>query len=116
MPRRIRGVHAAAAELVEERLPGEVLPPAEGDVVDAPRPGAEEFLTEYVELIRTMVEGYLREGKRFMTVAIGCTGGRHRSVAAAVEMAERLTAAGLSPNVRHRDLRSTPNDRIEEQA
>jgi len=46
-------------------------------------------------------------------VAFGCTGGRHRSVAAAVEMAERLRGAGFSPNVRHRDLLSPPSDTIE---
>jgi UPF0042 nucleotide-binding protein len=68
------------------------------------RPGAEEFLTEYVELIRTMVEGYLREGKRFMTVAIGCTGGKHRSVAMTEEIAARLRAAGVEARPLHRDL------------
>jgi UPF0042 nucleotide-binding protein len=68
------------------------------------RPGAEEFLTEYVELIRTMVAGYLREGKRFMTVAIGCTGGKHRSVAMTEEIAARLRAAGVEARPLHRDL------------
>jgi UPF0042 nucleotide-binding protein len=68
------------------------------------RPGAEEFLTEYVELIRTMVEGYLREGKRFMTVAIGCTGGKHRSVAMTEEIAARLRSQGVEARPVHRDL------------
>ncbi len=68
------------------------------------RPGAEEFLTEYVELINTMVAGYLREGKRFMTVAIGCTGGKHRSVAMTEEIAQRLTALGVESRAVHRDL------------
>ncbi len=68
------------------------------------RPGAEEFLTEYVELIRTMVEGYLREGKRFMTVAIGCTGGKHRSVAMTEEIAARLRSLGVEARPMHRDL------------
>ncbi len=68
------------------------------------RPGAEEFLTEYVELIRTMVEGYLREGKRFMTVAIGCTGGKHRSVAMTEEIAARLREQGVEARPMHRDL------------
>ena len=49
----------------------------------------------------------------YVTVAFGCTGGRHRSVAAAVEMAERLRKAGFTPNVRHRDLASPPSDTIE---
>jgi UPF0042 nucleotide-binding protein len=52
-------------------------------------------------------------GKSYVTVAFGCTGGRHRSVAAAVEMAERLRRAGFAPNVRHRDLASPPRDTIE---
>ena len=52
-------------------------------------------------------------GKTYLTVAFGCTGGRHRSVAAAVEMAKRLRVAGFSPNVRHRDLASPPSDSIE---
>ena len=68
------------------------------------QPGAEEFLTEYVDLIRTVVPGYQREGKRFMTVAIGCTGGKHRSVAMAEEIAGRLRAPGLETRAVHRDL------------
>ncbi len=68
------------------------------------RPEAQEFLTEYVELVRTVVTGYLREGKRFMTVAIGCTGGKHRSVAMAEEFATRLRKAGIDARSVHRDL------------
>ncbi|HET6652656.1 MAG TPA: RNase adapter RapZ [Nocardioides sp.] len=68
------------------------------------QPGAEEFLTEYVDLIRTVVPGYQREGKRFMTIAIGCTGGKHRSVAMAEEIAARLRAPGLETRAVHRDL------------
>ena len=56
---------------------------------------------------------YWAAGKSYVTVAFGCTGGRHRSVAAAVEMAERLRRAGFAPNVRHRDLASPPRDTIE---
>jgi UPF0042 nucleotide-binding protein len=68
------------------------------------QPGAEEFLAEYVELINTLVDGYLREGKRFMTVAIGCTGGKHRSVAMTEEIAHRLRARGVEARAVHRDL------------
>ena len=68
------------------------------------QPGAEEFLTEYVDLVGTVVPGYLREGKRFMTIAIGCTGGKHRSVAMAEEIAARLRAPGLETRAVHRDL------------
>ena len=68
------------------------------------RPEAQEFLTEYVDLVRTVVPGYLREGKRFVTIAIGCTGGKHRSVAMAEEIAVRLRGPGLDTRAVHRDL------------
>ncbi|MCB0162286.1 MAG: hypothetical protein KDD83_29315 [Caldilineaceae bacterium] len=48
--------------------------------------------------------GYVREGKRLATVAIGCTGGKHRSTAMAVELARRLRAVGIASQVLHRDL------------
>ena len=57
--------------------------------------GAEELLRHYTELLRGVVlPGYEREGKRFVTLAVGCTGGKHRSVAIADELAARLAAAG----------------------
>ena len=68
------------------------------------RPEAKEFVEQYVGLIETVAEGYLREGKRFMTVAIGCTGGKHRSVAMTEEIAGRLRARGLDARPMHRDL------------
>ena len=68
------------------------------------RNGAEQFLQAFVPLLLGVGEGYLREGKRFMTVAIGCTGGKHRSVAMSQEVADRLRAAGVDARVRHRDL------------
>jgi RNase adapter protein RapZ len=75
--------------------------------------------TETIDRIETLLIGliprYWAAGKSYLTVAFGCTGGRHRSVAAAVELAERLRGAGFSPNVRHRDLQSPPSDVIEEQ-
>jgi UPF0042 nucleotide-binding protein len=79
--------------------------PAWADSMDR----VEELLTEWIPR-------YWAAGKSYLTIAFGCTGGRHRSVTAAVEMAERLQAAGLSPNVRHRDLALEPNDRIEDKA
>jgi UPF0042 nucleotide-binding protein len=66
-------------------------------------------------LLRDWIPRYWTAGKSYLTVAFGCTGGRHRSVCAAVEMAERLRAAGFSPNIRHRDLASPPSDTIEGQ-
>jgi RNase adapter protein RapZ len=73
--------------------------------------------TEALDRIETLlidwIPRYWAADKSYVTVAFGCTGGRHRSVAAAVEMAERLRNAGFSPNVRHRDLASPPSDTIE---
>jgi len=68
------------------------------------RPDAQTFLDQYVPLLKTVTTGYLREGKRFMTVAVGCTGGKHRSVAMTEEIATRLTAAGIDARPVHRDL------------
>lgn len=68
------------------------------------RPGAEEFLEQYVPVVQTVAQGYLREGKRFMTVAIGCTGGKHRSVATAEEVARRLNTPEIATLLFHRDL------------
>ena len=64
-------------------------------------------------LLSDWIPRYWAAGKSYLTVAFGCTGGRHRSVAAAIEMAERLRSAGFSPNIRHRDLASPPRDTIE---
>ena len=65
-------------------------------------------------LLADLIPRYWAAGKSYLTVAFGCTGGRHRSVAAAVEMTERLRARGFSPMVRHRDLATPPSDTIEE--
>ena len=64
-------------------------------------------------LLIDWIPRYWAAGKSYVTVAFGCTGGRHRSVAAAVEVAERLRRSGFDPNVRHRDLTSPPRDTIE---
>jgi UPF0042 nucleotide-binding protein len=55
-------------------------------------------------VLRTAAAGYLTEGKRFMTVAVGCTGGKHRSVAMTEEIARRLAAEGYDARAEHRDL------------
>ncbi len=75
------------------------------------QPGAEELLRHYTELLSVVLPGYEREGKRFVTFAVGCTGGKHRSVAIADELAARLVAAadpaasrGMDIQVVHRDL------------
>ena len=70
--------------------------------------GAEDFLRHYTELLSVVLPGYEREGKRFVTFAVGCTGGKHRSVAIADELAARLAdtdvAKGIDIQVVHRDL------------
>ncbi len=57
--------------------------------------GAGRFLDVYAELLRLVGAGYQREGKRYLTLAIGCTGGKHRSVAMAEEIAKRLAGDGV---------------------
>ena len=74
-----------------------------------------ETMDRIEALLIDWIPRYWAAGKSYVTVAFGCTGGRHRSVAAAVEMTERLRRAGFAPNVRHRDLASPPRDTIERQ-
>lgn len=68
------------------------------------RSGAEDFIEQLQKMLAVIGEGYIREGKRFTTIAIGCTGGKHRSTAIAEEFARRLRADGRVTNVLHRDL------------
>jgi UPF0042 nucleotide-binding protein len=67
--------------------------------------GAEEFLDRYHQLLRLIGAGYRREGKRYLTLAVGCTGGKHRSVAISEELSHRLSKEdGMAVKVVHRDL------------
>lgn len=67
--------------------------------------GAEEFLERYHELLRLIGGGYRREGKRYLTLAVGCTGGKHRSVAMSEALAARLGGEdGTTVKVVHRDV------------
>jgi UPF0042 nucleotide-binding protein len=68
------------------------------------RRGAKEFLDAYTEVLRLLAEGYEREGKHYVTLAVGCTGGKHRSVAMAEQIAGRLRDEGIEVQVSHRDL------------
>ncbi|MES2135633.1 MAG: RNase adapter RapZ [Pseudomonadota bacterium] len=76
-------------------------------------PAWAESMDRIEALLIDWIPRYWAAGKSYVTVAFGCTGGRHRSVAAAVEMAERLRHAGFAPNIRHRDLALPPRDTIE---
>ena len=68
------------------------------------QPGAKEFLDGYVDLFGVVAEGYAREGKSYATLAMGCTGGRHRSVAMAEALGARLRERGMDVQVNHRDV------------
>ncbi len=68
------------------------------------QPLSEQFLEKYDELVALLTDGYLREDQHFLTIALGCTGGRHRSVAMAEALGERLAAHGVRVLVVHRDL------------
>jgi RNase adapter protein RapZ len=70
--------------------------------------GVDTFVDSYVSLFSQMVQGYLREGKKYVTLAIGCTGGKHRSVAIAETIAQRLNsthgAVAIDAHAVHRDV------------
>lgn len=64
----------------------------------------ERFLDELVSLLELLLPAYVREGKSYLTIAFGCTGGRHRSVYIAERVADALRRQGIDPKVSHRDL------------
>ena len=66
--------------------------------------GAATFVETFAKIINATAPGFEREGKRYVTVAIGCTGGKHRSVAIAEELSRRLRETRLSAHAQHRDL------------
>jgi len=68
------------------------------------QPGAVEFLDRAEGLLRLTFEGYVREGKRYALLAVGCTGGKHRSVAMSEQLIGRLAGPGVDAAVVHRDL------------
>jgi UPF0042 nucleotide-binding protein len=71
-------------------------------------PGVDAFVDSYVSLINQMVEGYLREGKKYVTLAVGCTGGKHRSVVISEVIATRLNKSdgpiSIEAHAIHRDV------------
>ena len=88
---------------VDELRPLTGLDPAVRDYVMA-QPDTKEFLARLDDLFTLILPGYVKEGKTYLSVAIGCTGGRHRSVVLAEEVARAMAAHGFSPVVNHRDL------------
>ena len=66
--------------------------------------GAAEFVDRVVDLMAPMISGYQREGRRYVTLAVGCTGGKHRSVAVAEALAARLNGEDVATFLVHRDL------------
>ena len=70
--------------------------------------GVEDFVESYGGVVRKMIPGYFREGKKYVTIAIGCTGGKHRSVAIAEEIARQLTHSSqdleITAHATHRDV------------
>jgi UPF0042 nucleotide-binding protein len=68
------------------------------------QPGASEFIDAATELLRRYEKGYVGEGKHYATIAVGCTGGRHRSVAVSAELARRIRGDGVEVQLTHRDV------------
>ena len=68
--------------------------------------GVSDFVKGYVDLVISMVPGYMHEGKKYLTLSVGCTGGKHRSVAIAAEIASQLNELGQSVTAfpTHRDV------------
>ncbi|CAN5465646.1 RNase adapter RapZ [soil metagenome] len=97
----------------DERLrPGTGLD-AEVAAYVAADPAYEEALERIEALLVLLLPRYRAEGKAYVTVAFGCTGGRHRSVHVAERVAKRLRDEGFSPTVSHRDLGAAPQDALE---
>jgi UPF0042 nucleotide-binding protein len=71
-------------------------------VLDQPDTGP--FLDRVDQLLALVLPAYVKEGKSYLTIAVGCTGGRHRSVVLAEELARRIEQRGYAPLVHHRDV------------
>lgn len=97
---------------VDELRPGTGLDSAVADYVRGD-PAYEPALAQIEGLLATLLPRYRAEGKSYVTIAIGCTGGRHRSVHVAERIAAFLQAEGHSPNLIHRNLSSQPQEGLE---
>ncbi|WP_375426799.1 RNase adapter RapZ [uncultured Sphingomonas sp.] len=97
---------------VPDLRPGTGLDPAIAAYVMGD-PTYEEAVSRIEALLLVLLPRYQAEGKAYLTIAIGCTGGRHRSVHVADRIARRLRAAGFSPTLSHRDLKAASQDSLE---
>ena len=68
------------------------------------QPESDAFLAQLDELLGLLLPAFVKEGKSYLSIAVGCTGGRHRSVVIAEELAKRMAARGFAPSVLHRDI------------
>jgi len=76
-------------------------------------PAYDEALAKIEDLLVTLLPRYIEAGKAYITIAFGCTGGRHRSVHVASRVAKHLQDAGFSPTVSHRNMETAPQDALE---
>lgn len=76
-------------------------------------PAYDDAMKQIEDLLLLLLPRYRAEGKAYVTIAFGCTGGRHRSVHVTERVAKRLRDAGFSPTVTHRDLGAAPQDSLE---
>jgi UPF0042 nucleotide-binding protein len=76
-------------------------------------PAYDDAMKQIEDLLLLLLPRYRAEGKAYVTIAFGCTGGRHRSVHVTEQVAKRLRDAGFSPTVTHRDLGAAPQDSLE---
>jgi len=96
----------------EKLRPGTGLDPDVAAYVAAD-PAYDDAMKQIEDLLLLLLPRYRAEGKAYVTIAFGCTGGRHRSVHVTERVAKRLRDAGFSPTVAHRDLGAAPQDSLE---
>ncbi|WP_066810664.1 RNase adapter RapZ [Sphingomonas asaccharolytica] len=96
----------------EKLRPGTGLDPDVAAYVAAD-PAYDDAMKQIEDLLLLLLPRYRAEGKAYVTIAFGCTGGRHRSVHVTERVAKRLHDAGFSPTVTHRDLGAAPQDSLE---
>jgi UPF0042 nucleotide-binding protein len=68
------------------------------------QPATNEFINRVDHLLGLVLPAYVKEGKSYLTIAVGCTGGRHRSVVLAEELVQRIARYGFAPLIHHRDI------------